>query len=121
MNTAKLNTMGHKNNSPLTIAHKASSSPFYYVEEAEIGHSKVSVSFFNENDPASEIETASIPTKDLIEFTNEFYRDYVDVWDAVADMHVQERIEKADMEYLRDNLTSVVTDFLNARKEAANV
>lgn len=110
MSTAKLIKQQPQNNSYLSIAHLASSTPFYYVEEAEIGHSKVSVSFFNENDPASEIETTSIPTKELIDFTNEFYSQY----------EGGDRLPLAGIEYLTDNLNAVVTDFLNAGKGVAS-
>ncbi len=97
----------------LSIVHKASNTPFYCVEEADMGARKVSVSYFDENQPDSEIETKDIPTKDLIDFTNEFYRDYVDGWDQESSIHIQEKLEKAGIEYLTENLKAVCTDYLN--------
>jgi hypothetical protein len=107
MNTAaKIHIPVNKATAELTIAHKASDTPFYYVEEAEIKDKTVSVGYFNENDPASEIQTINIPKGELIDFTNEFYRDY---------SNDGEMLPKAGIEYLQDNLNAVVTDYLNSK------
>lgn len=100
----------------LTIEHMASSNPFYYVEEAEIGHSTVSVSFFDENNPDSEIQNEKISTKALIEFTNAHYRSYEDKFDAEFG-HYQSALPEAGIDYLRENLKAVCTEYLN-QKEA---
>lgn len=111
MNTAaKLNNHSEKAN--LVIAHMASNTPFYYVEEAEINGRKVSVAFFNENDPASEIETANIPVNDLIEFINDTYGDYINTGyseDRVLDT-------RSTFDYLCDNLAKITGEYLNSGK-----
>lgn len=114
MNSA-VKIINSENNSKLTIAHMAGSTPFYYVEEAEIVGRKVEVAYFNENDPASEIEVEKIPVKDLVDFTNEFYRDYVDVFAQDNETVHQERLPVAGIDYLKDNLKAVTTDYLNQR------
>jgi hypothetical protein len=97
----------------LSVAHLASSTPSYYVEEAEIGARAVTVTYFNESNPDSELEYKTIPLQELVDFTNEFYRAYTDAM--IEGEHVQERLEIVGYDYLRDNLNSVVTDFLNAK------
>lgn len=112
MNTAaKIQNMGEQNNSPLIIAHRASATPFYYVEEAEINGRKVWASFFNENDPDSEIETTKIPVKDLIGFIDDTYGDYINTG------YSEERLldTRSPFDYLCDNLNRVVTEFINVK------
>lgn len=101
----------------LTIEHMASTTPFYYVEEAEIGHSTVSVAFFNENNPDSEIQNETISTKAILAWANSFYRDVVDFYDQTNNIHYQEPAAVIGMEYLKENLNRVLTDYLN-NKEA---
>lgn len=90
-----------------------SQTPFYYVEEAEIGHSKITVSYFNENDPESEVQTESIATKSILAFANDFYRDVVDFYDQTNNIHYQEPAATIGMEYLKENLNRILTDYLN--------
>lgn len=110
-NAAKITNPINKTN--LVIVHQATSTPSYYVEEAEIGARNVTVSYFDENQPDSELEHKTIPLQELVDFTNEFYRAYTDC--EIEGEHIQKRLEKAGFDYLKDNLNSVVTDYLNAK------
>lgn len=99
----------------LSVAHLASSTPFYCVEEAEIGHSKVSVAYYNENDLESEIENISIPTKEILDFMSEFYGDtYSDHYMKGGEAVEEEGVRNHE-EYLKENLSSVCTEYLNAK------
>jgi hypothetical protein len=114
MNTAaKIQTPVIKTN--LVIVHTASNTPSYCIEEVDIDARQVTVAYFDENVIDSELEYKTVPLQDLVDFTNEFYRDYTDSWDAANDMHVQERVPMAGYGYLKENLNSVVTDYLNAK------
>jgi len=100
-----------QNNSKMTIAHIASSTPFFYVEEVQIDGRKVSVSFFDENNPASETQTVKIPVKDLITFIDETYGDYINTG------YSEDRIldTKSPFDYLCDNINQVTGEYLNAK------
>ncbi|MDB5288581.1 MAG: hypothetical protein JWR05_3530 [Mucilaginibacter sp.] len=97
----------------LSIAHLASTAarPFYYVQEAQLNHSRVTVSFCDENEPDGPTVTKVIKTKDLTDFITEFYGDYINT--GYSEHRIQD--VKSPLEYLKDNLDSVVTEFLNAK------
>jgi hypothetical protein len=105
-NIAKIPVMSNT----LSIAHIATHRPFYYVEETQLNHSKVTVSFYDENEEDAPTVTKTLKVKILTDFIDEFYGDYINT--GYSEHRIQD--VKTSLQYLEDNLDEVVTDYLNA-------